>query len=108
MYEVLLTPQLRKLTKGSEHGVGFESTSGDIIRIDSQLIRSEIVKPALSLLAGKQFKGANDEFMKTHEHYRHGCHKECLADCLKAFESTMKSICAIKGWPYGPADTQKR
>lgn len=90
-----------------EHGVGFEYVSGKIIRIDSQLIHGEVVKPALTLLADPQYAGANDEFLKAHEHYRHGRHKECLVECLKAFESTMKSICDSKGWEYKPRDTAK-
>ena len=90
-----------------ENGVGFEFVSGEMIRIDSQLIHNEIIKPALKLLADHRFTGANDEFLKAHEHYRHGRHKECLAECLKAFESTMKTICVLKGWPIQPTDTAK-
>jgi hypothetical protein len=71
------------------------------------LIHDGVVKPALKLLADPKFNGANDEFLKAHEHYRHGRHKECLAECLKAFESTMKTICDLKGWPYQPRDTAK-
>jgi len=94
-------------TRFKEHGVGFEYVSGEVIRIDSQLIHNDVVKPALKLLADPKFKGANDEFLKAHEHYRHGRHKECLAECLKAFESTMKTICGLKGWQYQPGDTAK-
>ncbi|TWT87054.1 STM4504/CBY_0614 family protein [Stieleria varia] len=90
-----------------EHGVGFEYVSGEVIRIDSQLIHDDVVKPALKLLSDPKYKGANDEFLKAHEHYRHGRHKECLAECLKAFESTMKTICDLKGWQYQPRDTAK-
>ncbi len=90
-----------------ENGVGYEFTSGEIIRIDSQIVHAEVVKPTLSLLSDKRFKGANDEFLKAHEHYRHGRQKECLAECLKAFESTLKSICSIKGWTHAPNDTAK-
>lgn len=90
-----------------EHGVGYEFVSGEIIRIDSQLLHAEVVKPTLSLLAGTQYKGANDEFLKAHEHYRHGRYKECLTECLKAFESTIKTICAIKGWTFTQNDTAK-
>lgn len=90
-----------------EHGVGFEYASGEMIRIDSQLIHHDVVRPALQLLSDPRFKGANDEFLKAHEHYRHGRNKECLAECLKAFESTMKTICDIKGWTYQTKDTAK-
>jgi hypothetical protein len=90
-----------------ENGIGYEFASGEIIRVDSQLIHSEVVKPVLSFLAGRNFKGANDEFLKAHEHYRHGRYKECLTECLKAFESAMKSICAQKKWAFAANDTAK-
>ena len=90
-----------------EHGVGFEFVSGEVIRIDSQLVHDDVVKPALNLLSDLKFKGANEEFLKAHEHYRHGRHKECLVECLKAFESTMKTICDLKGWQYQTRDTAK-
>ena len=90
-----------------EHGIGYEYVSREIIRIDSQLIHNEVVKPTLAFLAQPEFAGANEEFLKAHEHYRHGNYKECLVECLKAFESTMKIICELKGWNYSPKDTAK-
>lgn len=91
-----------------EHGVGYQYESGEIIRVDSQIIHSEAVKPVLHLLSDPRFKGANEEFLQAHEHYRHGRYKECLNDCLKAFESTMKTICEQQGWSYQPTDTAKK
>src|ERR1019366_1526163 len=73
-----------------EHGIGYQYESGEIIRVDSQLIHSEVVKPALTLLTAPEYEGANAEFLKAFEHYRKGDTKECLNECLKAFESTMK------------------
>jgi hypothetical protein len=90
-----------------EHGVGFQYEAGQIIRVDSQLIHSEVVKPALRLLSAKPYKGANQEFLSAHTHYRAGKYKECLNDCLKAFESTMKAICDKRKWQYKPTDTAK-
>ncbi|WP_395642394.1 STM4504/CBY_0614 family protein [Rudaea sp.] len=90
-----------------EHGVGFQFESGELIRVDSEFLHSEAVKPALTVLHGKGFSGANEEFLSAHEHYRHGRHKECLVDCLKAFESTIKAICKSRGWTYQPTDTAK-
>lgn len=90
-----------------EHGVGYAFESGEIIRIDSEFLHAEAVKPTLAVLRGKQFEGANEEFLLAHEHYRHGRHKECLVDSLKAFESTMKSICNMRGWATKPGDTAK-
>ncbi|MDM9584708.1 STM4504/CBY_0614 family protein [Nostoc sp. GT001] len=90
-----------------EHGVGYQYESGEIIRVDSQIIHAEAVKPVLHLLSDTRFQGANEEFLKAHEHYRHERYKECLVECLKAFESTMKTICDIQGWTYQPGDTAK-
>lgn len=83
-----------------EHSIGYQFTDGQIIRIDSELIHSEVVKPALKLLHSKEFKGAQEEFLSAYEHYRNGKNKEALNDCLKAFESTMKSICDKRKWFY--------
>lgn len=91
-----------------EHGVGFEYSHGEIIRIDSQLIHTEAVKPALNLLNGKEYAGAQQEFLKAYEHYRQGNSKEALNDALKAFESTMKAICDKRKWHYDSNDTCKR
>ena len=90
-----------------EHGVGYQFESGEIIRVDSQFLHAEAVKPTLAILCDKRFSGANEEFLKAHEHYRHGRHKECLVDALKAFESTMQTICNLRSWPTKPTDTAK-
>jgi len=91
-----------------EHGIGYQYEEGRIMRVDSQLIHSEIVKPALSLLAAQEYAGANAEFLKAFEHYRKGNTKESLNECLKAFESTMKAICTKHKWPIKETDPAKR
>eukprot|EP01098_Paradermamoeba_levis_P014734 TRINITY_DN7171_c0_g1_i1.p1 TRINITY_DN7171_c0_g1~~TRINITY_DN7171_c0_g1_i1.p1 ORF type:complete len:311 (+),score=-59.47 TRINITY_DN7171_c0_g1_i1:707-1639(+) len=88
-----------------EHGIGYQFEGNEIIRVDSTFIHSEIVKPVLYLLNNKKFLGANDEYLKAHEHYKHGRNKECLVECLKAFESTIKIICKKRGWIYKETDT---
>jgi hypothetical protein len=90
-----------------EHGLGFQFINGKIIRIDSELIHAEIVKPALALLHNKDFSGVEEEFLKAHEHYRYGNNGEALNECLKAFESTMKVICNKRQWVYDPRATSK-
>ena len=84
-----------------EHGVGYQFTNGQIVRIDSEFIHAEVVKPALKLLDQQHYAGAQQEFLKAHEHYRKGNAKEALSECLKAFESVMKAICDKRGWSYG-------
>lgn len=90
-----------------EAGLGYELIDGRIVRIDSQLLHSEIVKPAIGFLNAEGFEGARDEFLGAYEHYRHGNHKEALVDALKAFESTLKVILTANGKPYGAGDTAK-
>jgi HEPN domain-containing protein len=90
-----------------EHGVGFEYHDGELIRKDSEFVHSEVVKPALEVLRGKLYSGANEEFRKAYEHYRHKRYKECQNECLKALESTLKAICTYKKWPFKTTDTAK-
>jgi hypothetical protein len=88
-----------------EHGVGFRYEVDQIIRVDSEVVHAQIVKPALALLHDKKFKGAEAEFHTAFEHYRHGRAKEALTECLKSLESTMKSIATSRGWAYSPNAT---
>ena len=90
-----------------EQGVGYQYESGQIIRVDSQLIHSEVIKPALSMLSAPMYKGANAEFLSAHGHYRARRYKECLNDCLKAFESCLKTICKKRGWKYANKDSAR-
>lgn len=90
-----------------EHGVGYHYESGQLVRVDSQLIHTEVVQPALRFLTAEDLKGANEEFLSAHNHYRSRNYKECLNDCLKAFESTLKCICDRRKWTYKPTDTAK-
>lgn len=91
-----------------EHGVGFQFESSEIIRVDSEFLHTEAVKPTLLLLRSSDYKGANDEFLSAHEHYRHGRYKECLVELLKALESTMKTICQKRGWTITPKDNASK
>ena len=90
-----------------EHGIGFQFVENEIIRIDSELLHTEAVKPALKLLNQKNYQGTQEEFLSAYEHYRHGKNKESLNDCLKAFESTMKAICDKHKWQYQANATAK-
>jgi hypothetical protein len=90
-----------------EHGLGYQYADGRLDRIDSQFARAEIVKPALSLLNASGFDGPADEFIRAFDHYRHGRNKEAVAEALKAFESTMKAICAARKWTHPSNATAK-
>ena len=91
-----------------EQGCGYQIEGGRIVRVDSQYIHQEAVRPALQLLSEERFAGANEEFLSAHQHYRNGRYKECLNECLKALESTLKVICKARKWPYAESDSASR
>jgi hypothetical protein len=94
-------------TRFKESGLGYQFVDRELIRVDSELLHAEAVKPALHLLNTKDYAGPHDEFLSAYEHFREGNNKEALNDCLKAFESTMKAICDKRGWEYKPGDGAK-
>jgi AbiJ N-terminal domain 4 len=87
-----------------EHAIGFQYNNGQIIRVDSNLIHTEAVLPALRLLSNQSFTGAEDEFLKAHKYYRQQEYKPAIVEALKSFESTLKTICDKCGWIYSPKD----
>lgn len=88
-----------------EHGLGYELCDLQLIKINSQLIHKDVILPTLNFLAQKTYKGANEEFLKAHEHYRYQRYSECLNECLKAYESTLKIICTKRGWEFDEKST---
>jgi AbiJ N-terminal domain 4 len=90
-----------------EHAIGYQYIGGAIVRSDSEYLHSEVVAEAVDLLHSAKFKGASEEFMRAHEHYRKGRNKEAIAEALKAFESTMKTIILEQGWDMPPTPTAK-
>ena len=51
-----------------------------MVRIDSEYVHTEIVREALRLIHDEGFKGAEDEFLHAHEHYRAGETKDAIVD----------------------------
>lgn len=87
-----------------EHSVGYQFISNEIIRLDSQILHSEAVVPALRLLNNNGYEGAEKEFLSAHEAYRHGDTMNSITECHKSFESTMRSIIHKQGWKYDASD----
>ena len=83
-------------------GVGYRYERGKVIRVDSELIHSEIVKPALAYLGEPGFEGPSDEFLSAHAHYRAGETKDAITDANNAFESTLRAVCEQRGWSHEP------
>lgn len=95
-------------TRFKEHGKGYEINDGRVLRIDSELLHTETVKPAISFLNQAKYAGPRDEFIGAYEHYRHGDLKEALNDALKAFESTIKVVLELRGWQYDKTSPAKK
>jgi hypothetical protein len=92
-----------------EHRIGYQFEHGELIKQTDKYIHEEVVLPALTLLAAPLFRGAQEEFLSAHRHYRERQYKEAVADALKAFESTMKSILDERQWQYDrERDTAQR
>lgn len=92
-----------------EAGIGYQFESDEIVKVDSQFIHADVVKPTLQILGSNtKYQGVNDEFLSAHEHYRHQHYKECLNDCLKSFESLMKALHVKRGWDFNQNDTAKK
>jgi hypothetical protein len=87
-----------------ESGFGYQFVSGEIVQINSQYLHSEVVIPALTLLAEKRFEAVNIEYRSAHQAYRHGEYEDCLVDCGKAFESVLKVIGGKRGWLFKDND----
>lgn len=94
--------------KFRESGIGYEYSNGILMRKDSELLHEEVTKPALHLLQQEGFGGALDEFLVAHDHFRKGEHKACIVSASNAFESTMKTICAKRGWQVKGSGTSSQ
>lgn len=91
-----------------ENGMGYEFAEGVLMRKDSELLHEEATKPALHLLQQEDFEGALDEFLEAHDHFRRGEYKACIVSASNAFESTMKTICAKRGWEVKGSGTSSQ
>ncbi|WP_409409505.1 hypothetical protein AAE485_03345 [Acidithiobacillus ferriphilus] len=88
-----------------EHSIGYQFDGSYIIRIDSQLVHVEVIKPTLALIQKRGYEVVESEFIAAFEHYRHGRNSSAMNECLKAFESTMKVICDKNKWDYAKTAT---
>lgn len=90
-----------------EAAVPYQFEHGQWVHVESDYIHREVVRPALDALARPGFEGALQEFEQALEHARSGNTKEAATEATKALESTIKCICAARGWTYPPNATAK-
>jgi hypothetical protein len=86
-------------------GVGYQFEAGQLIRVDSQFLHAEVVRPALALMSASGFDGSFAEFTKAHAHYRTKEYKACVIEALKSFESVLKVICTQSRWKFSENST---
>ncbi len=82
----------------------FDVTYPKVQRLDSTVLHEEM-KECLTLLSDPEYRKANEEFLKAHDHYRHGRLDEALAYCNSAFESVMKTVLTKKKIAIKPRAT---
>lgn len=90
-----------------QHSLGYEYVNGQILKKSSEFLHAQAVRPALSLLTAPGFAGPMEEFLSAHSHFLKSEFKDAILDANNAFESTMKAICGLRGWPYDKTDTAK-
>lgn len=76
-----------------------------IIKKENQLVHSNIIIPALTLLRDPKYQFANKEYLEAQEEYLRGDYGDCLTKCCSSLESVMKVICDKRRWDYKQTDT---
>lgn len=79
-------------------GFGFQYESGRIIRMERLFTHTEIMVPALCLLADERFANASDEFHQAHKHYCSEDYRDSVINASNAVESVLKVICKLNQW----------
>ncbi|CAD7808335.1 hypothetical protein CHRY9390_01807 [Chryseobacterium aquaeductus] len=87
-------------TRFRENGIGYIFENSKILRVDNQFLHEETVSSTFNLINNVDYQNANEEYLKAHEHFKQKRNIECLNECLKAFETTMKIICYKNSWNY--------
>jgi hypothetical protein len=75
----------------------------------NEVMHSTTVMPALVLLSGPLWTGADAEMLKAHEHFRNGNFADAIHWAGKCLESVLQTICEKRNWRYTPdVDTLNR
>jgi hypothetical protein len=71
-----------------------------MVKLDHLHQHEATIRPALHILADDRFRTANQEMLKAHDDFRQGRFADAITSCGAAFESTLKTICSLKGWAF--------
>ena len=80
--------------------LGYQFEEGEFLRVDSQFLHEEVVKPAIQILNAEQFSGPRSEFLEAHSCYRKGDYEQAIILASNSLESTLKVVCDKNGWAY--------
>ena len=80
--------------------LGYQFEEGEFLRVDSQFIHEEVIKPAIQILNAEEFGGPRSEFLEAHAYYRKGDYEQAIILASNSFESTLKVVCDKNGWAY--------
>lgn len=78
--------------------MGYEIYEDKVVRVDNELIHTLVTKPALHFLKENGFKGAEEEIFKAFCYFTDCDYENTILYSMKAFESTMKTVCINKGY----------
>ncbi len=92
-----------------QHRLGYEFVNNEIIVKTNTIMHHHVIKPALKLLIDEEFRGAEEEYLLAFEHFRKSENKDAILNAIKAFESTLKTICSGMGYTFDKdRDTAKK
>lgn len=89
-------------------GYAYEKNLPGMIKLDSQYLHKEAVKPVLTLLSEPLFHHVHQDFREAYKANMEHRPKDVMTACLRAFDSMIKAICSDMGWIYHEKDTAKR
>lgn len=94
-------------TRFLDHGVGYHYKSGQLIRLPPHPVPFNATNPVPEFESFNTFGETNEDYLSAQDHYKHARFAECVSDCLNAFQSTIKAVCAKRRWSYNASATAK-
>jgi len=93
-----ITDEVNNILYKYSLGYQVDTIKNQIIRVDSKVIYKETTIKVLHLLNDTKFDNADDEYRKAYEKLKDADYENVLVEANKAFETTMKIICDLKGY----------
>lgn len=85
----------------AEHRIAFKFVEGELIPFSSDELLQEVVEPALRLLVGQKFAGANSAYLDALKEIGHGSPADAITDAGTALQECLVAL-GCKGNALGP------